>query len=239
MAQLLFEDDAGAANYVIFDAVLREDIAHTAFVTQYPIEDGSSVADHSQPVPLTITLEGYVSDTPVIPPSTQNAGVGGSVRSKELELRDLPNPSIALPSGRVVSGIIDRITAAIDKPSANVLQFDGRLNRNVNVFDVLDTLLTEGRPLTVIFTEDHQFQNMVITNVSRPRSSGQGSGITFQIELVQVQLVRSQIGAAPIPLTPRGSPQKNKGNQAGSDSASAVPPLSAAKVSALAQIAGL
>ena len=229
MAVLAYKDEAGAENQITFDATIREDVSHTAFVTQYPVENGESIADHSQPAPLSITLEGFVSDTPIRTPDSLTDGVNGEVSNKKLDLPEPPAPAIGLPSGRLVEQIVDRIVPGTD--SALVLQFDGKLNRTVNVFNALDTLLKAGTPMTVALSEDQQFFNMVLTSISRPRSAGQGSGLTFQMEFVQVKVVTSKVGAAPVPLTPRASIQKNKGNQASSDSSGSI---SAAKITSLA-----
>lgn len=47
------------------DAVMKEDIVQDVRVTDHPIEDGSSVSDHSQTLPLRIVITCLVTESPI------------------------------------------------------------------------------------------------------------------------------------------------------------------------------
>ncbi|MFW5880811.1 MAG: phage baseplate protein [Spirochaetota bacterium] len=49
------------------DATLREDHERSSRVTESAIEDGSIVQDHVVREPERVTVEGYVTDTPIVP----------------------------------------------------------------------------------------------------------------------------------------------------------------------------
>ncbi len=47
------------------DVAVSEEHGFESDVTSYPIEDGSNTTDHVHNSPLTVTIEGVVSDTPI------------------------------------------------------------------------------------------------------------------------------------------------------------------------------
>lgn len=210
MAHIIYTDASGASNNIEFDAILQESVSQTAQVTQFPVEDGATISDHSQPDPLTIYLEAHVSDTPVRDIPTQSDGVTGSTRHVALDVPQ-QKPSFSLPSGRMVNTLVSAITGP-GAYGANVLQFDGKVTRVANVFEALNRLLVEGTPCSVV-VGIKEFSNMVISNVGAPRDSSSGTGISFTIDLVQIQVVSSRTTAAPKPKQPRAKPKVDNGNK--------------------------
>lgn len=57
--------EIGAYAGIVLDCTTIEDHNYTAAVTQNPIEDGSTISDHVNLQPVTITVEGLVSDSPL------------------------------------------------------------------------------------------------------------------------------------------------------------------------------
>ena len=49
----------------IIDAALTEEHNFDSDVTEYPVEQGGDVTDNIRPKPITVTIEGIVSDTPI------------------------------------------------------------------------------------------------------------------------------------------------------------------------------
>ncbi len=47
------------------DVFTSEEHSHPAEVTEFPVEDGADVSDNIRSRPVTVTVEGYVSDTPI------------------------------------------------------------------------------------------------------------------------------------------------------------------------------
>jgi hypothetical protein len=50
--------------YLVFDATIGETFSTPISVTRHPIETGADVTDHAQPQPVSVLVEGVVSETP-------------------------------------------------------------------------------------------------------------------------------------------------------------------------------
>lgn len=51
--------------YLELDAMIREEHSFRNIVTEYPVEDGFDISDHVWQEPETVTIEGFISNTPV------------------------------------------------------------------------------------------------------------------------------------------------------------------------------
>ena len=51
---------------VVIDACLSEVIQYSSSITEHPIEDKTALSDHIFRQPLTVKIEGYITDTPII-----------------------------------------------------------------------------------------------------------------------------------------------------------------------------
>jgi hypothetical protein len=60
-----FFDARTNAQIVSFDTMISEDHKYTSKVTSYPVEQGTIVSDHILKYPVTVSLSGYVTDTPL------------------------------------------------------------------------------------------------------------------------------------------------------------------------------
>lgn len=58
-------DDGTTSDYVLIDIVTGEVHEFKSLITTNPIEDGSVVSDHQTLQPLTITMQGFFTDTPI------------------------------------------------------------------------------------------------------------------------------------------------------------------------------
>lgn len=76
MSVTLFKPDGSS---LTLDTTLREDYRPEVLVTDHPIEDGAVASDHAQRMPLLITLEGNITETPyAIRVSSARAALSGS-----------------------------------------------------------------------------------------------------------------------------------------------------------------
>lgn len=55
---------SASADPLTFDALLAESIDDSAGVTEFPLASGSSISDHRQRKPRTLSLEGVISESP-------------------------------------------------------------------------------------------------------------------------------------------------------------------------------
>ena len=58
----IFADDG---TELFFDCTLSEDTADTVRITSHPVEQGAEITDHVQQQPVTLTLEGMKTATPI------------------------------------------------------------------------------------------------------------------------------------------------------------------------------
>ena len=56
-----------AINQIILDATISERHDHSSEVTTHPIETGGFVADHIYENPRVVTIEGEITDSPIVP----------------------------------------------------------------------------------------------------------------------------------------------------------------------------
>ena len=181
-----------------FDAVLSETINRAAETATYPIEGGGLASDHIQPYPTTISLEVFVSDTPIRVPTTQMGDVQGSKQLLNLALRKYPKITPALPSARLITNSVAQIQNELPLPprqrnqvhstsGASLLIFDGGsgINRVRNVYDAVAQLMEDSIPLTITL-DLAQWENVFLTNYNVPRTPTSGSGIILNLDFQQV-----------------------------------------------------
>lgn len=61
---MLFQDKKSAIGEIVFDAAISECHNFAAKATTHPIEDGSSISDHVHTEPVTIQIDGIITNTP-------------------------------------------------------------------------------------------------------------------------------------------------------------------------------
>jgi hypothetical protein len=90
---LTWKDPAGATVFVQFDVVTHEEHEGSVTITEHPVEDGPDVADHARPQAETITVEGFVSNSPLAtnlfsgPATDLTVEEGWDFTSVDLDLR--------------------------------------------------------------------------------------------------------------------------------------------------------
>ena len=86
------------------------------------------------------------------------------------------------------------VTDAPLNASSSILGFIGggsADNKTQTVFDLLDTLIKKREVLTV-YTKHKTYDDMVLTNVTIPRSAGVGEAIEFRAEFIHIRKVATQ-----------------------------------------------
>ena len=64
-AQSRFQDALSSLDLVVFDTMISETHRFNSRVTTYPVENGTIVSDHILKLPVTVSLAGFVTDTPL------------------------------------------------------------------------------------------------------------------------------------------------------------------------------
>lgn len=81
--------EPGRIGSLVLDAVLSDSHEFTNEITDYPIEDGSNINDHIKRVPVSITINGFITNSPIaflkeLDMNLVNSIVEGSVTSLEV-----------------------------------------------------------------------------------------------------------------------------------------------------------
>jgi hypothetical protein len=179
MLTILWESDA-----VEIDASPTQGFEKTAEVTDHAVERGSNISDHARPGNGTVTLEGFVSNTPITVPKTQMDGVGGSFRSVELQ----------------------------GGGNATVLQFDGPFDRVRRVKEKIDELINTST-IVEIHTGLEVLTDYLVTRFKVDRNAETGNALPFVLEAKRVRIVETLVERVPAPVERRGQPRRQRGNQ--------------------------
>lgn len=200
-------DPADQLGQLHFDVVLVEDHERDSEVTDHSVEQGVSLTDHVRPLPDTITLSTFVSNTPI--------------NSRDAQLLpltlDIPQPNqggllaggtTALAGNALLQlGIGNRNPTTI---TATVQQFPGDTDYVQLTYDNL-TALRDAAILITVATPHQVYTNMIVKRIALHRDSGTGTGGEFEIDLRQIRIVSSSIVDAPLPSLVQATPLANKG----------------------------
>lgn len=214
-------DPFGPTLFLDFEATLQEEYTRAAEVVTFPVESGALFTDHYQPQPRAITLEVFVSNTPIVEKisvdgaTDSTANPGGFRGPKALDLPVNRAPVAGLAGQRLIQGNASRFPK---KRTVEVLQFNGLVTRRIDVFTVLDLLMGAAQPVTILIFGEIELDNFVITNVRAPRTAADGSSQTFTIDLQQITVSDSSVTTAnDDPSEPRHKPRNDKGGQQARD----------------------
>ena len=206
MAAYLLPDD-GSSALVAFDLTMSEGHHNVSKVTEHPVEQGSNVADHIRQETLTLTLDVFVTNTPI-----EDLG-RGQIESTQLDIPQIDRPITGL--GALIDAGISAIQDAIfGPPPAVVIQsltFPEPFDRVKEIFDILTDLERRGVTVSAV-TSLKTYDNMAIENVDTPIT--EPGGAMFNLSLKQIRVVQTATVTAPKPKEPRGAAKQNKGGQA-------------------------
>lgn len=201
-----------------FDATISESHDREADVTDYPVEEGSNVADHVRPRPWTLSLETFVSNQPIGSRDAQRQGL-------TLPL-DSPDGSIGLSPQSLGLGVSSQAGAGENGPSIGaqlaarlgigenfpdsinpiVDQFTSATDYVKNTFDQLTLLQQTAALLMIVTPRQPAYKNMVIKSLRMRRGQDAGTGAYITIDMVQIRVIASAVGPAPQPTVLRATP---------------------------------
>ncbi len=221
--KLSWEDKAtGTLQIVRFDVVSTESYEALMSITSHPVEKGADVTDHAREEPIAVTLEGFLSFTPLY----QNPGVENLAGYSNKPLKPLYPPKLGgapifTPGGlaSAVGGAIGDLLSPPKPPEANSLAFTSVDAASKRVLDKIEMLQKARKSATRIRVlaggGAHDLEDMMIARLGLPRTPEDAGGMVVQLELKQVRIVSSEIVAAPVSAELRGQPIESKGSKAG------------------------
>lgn len=172
---LEWTDAAGTAGALEIDATPTRAFELAAEVTELPVDEGSAITDHIRPLNGTITLEGVISNTPLVLPTTQMGGVTAS------------------PGSVVLLG-------GDGKARATMLQWSGAFDRVKLCDELLAGLVASATPVTLT-TPLRTIQSLAITRykVDETVDTGQALHLTLEFKALRV----ATTARAPVPAVRR------------------------------------
>lgn len=184
MSALLQWDDGGATVALEIDVATSEGFEATAEVTEHPVETGSAITDHVRPNNAMITLEGLITNTPVVVPRSQLAGRTRSAQTVDLRI-----------GGETVRVSLQEWSAPLDR----VRECDA----------LLAALVAAGTPVRLTASLRGTTDALVITRYKVDRTADTGKALPVTLELKRLRVVNTSRVAVPAlrrvpPVEPRG-----------------------------------
>lgn len=181
------------------DASISETHSRESPSTEFPVENGTSISDHTLIKPFKLEIQGMISDTPI-----------GGVQGLITEAATTATAALLPPVGTVVLGGAFALFSALSKSKSPSVAAYGQLlqlQASAQPFDVLTSL--------------YRYENMWINSISVPRNAQDGNALMFTISLAQLLIVKPQSVDVKIFANPGLSANQTDAGEQGLDPASA------------------
>jgi len=244
MFALTWTNEDGTFDVVEFDTVDTEDHTLPNEVTEFPVEQGPDVTDNIRIKPRTLSVKGYISDTPLY--SNHDVLLNADYQTQTLDLPPRPhyepktftvdvpgsplqpNASSLLNAGlKALFGSTPKVTPLVlkgtepsPKQSVQVLKFQNFQSRVRGTFDLLKKA-RETKVLITAVTDFDEISGLVIESLTMPRSVDDGTGAVMGVDLRQITIASSLEVEAPKPAEGLGQARKFTGSKAAKDDANA------------------
>lgn len=208
----------GVPSSMRFDVVLSETHTSSAAVTEHPVERGPNVTDHVRKQLDSITLEVFVSNTPINTGNLLKFGKRGEFSKLKLDIPTYKAPLAPTPgalygaAGDAIGSAVDSVFGGPKVDGVVALQFQQPFNSTSEIYTELRRLQEEAEIVKVI-TANWDYDTMVLENVTMTRTPGEGDGARFSLELRQIVQVDTKRTAEPVPTMPRAKKPKKKGTK--------------------------
>lgn len=209
-----FTDPAnGDSDLLLVDATISETPSYDAEPTDYAVEEGPDVTDNIRLKPVTLQIEGLVSETPITL-KAQAAGLLTALGANAAGKKGGFNASL----GAVAGGFIG---SKLFKDTVQGSDADGN-ERALNPADVARKVLEDtwkNKRVFTVVTKRRKYSNMVITKLTFPRSLTDGKALKFSVSLKQIRIVSPETIAITKNIesnAAHGAPKQGLGQQSAS-----------------------
>jgi hypothetical protein len=171
LVSLLF--DLGDQHVIVtLDASVNEMHAGSAQVTEHPVETGTNISDNIRPLPRRLTVEGFVSNTPIYkeilsPTRVSDGDVNATIESQTFQQGG---------------------NRTVTTQKMKSLQFSEAFDRVKDVYTTLVDAYQQGALITVATTLQ-RYDNFAITSLNVPRNVTNSNAIQFTIDFQEVLTV--------------------------------------------------
>lgn len=201
------------ADLLLVDATIQESPKYEAEPTDYAVEEGPDVTDNIRLKPITLQIDGLVSETPITLKS-QAAGlltaVGANLGAK--------TGGFNSQLGAIAGGFIG---SRLFKDSSEGTDANGD-TRSLNPADIARKVLEDtwrNKRIFTVVTKRRKYDSMVITSLTFPRTVQDGKALKFSVSLKQIRIVSPETIAITKNIesnAAHGAPKTNLGQQSAS-----------------------
>jgi hypothetical protein len=183
--QILWNTEGvGQTFHLTLDATVKETHELSAQVTDHPVESGSNLTDHIRTLPARISLQGIISNTPIVVP------VDGADSARGIQvLVEGAQPTILVPFG-------GRVPLGLPRQQASVLGFDRQFDRVLVARQQLE-LINQRGILVSIVTTFKTYYSMAFESISFDRDKDTGNAVSVQLSAKEVLI--GQVTSASVP----------------------------------------
>lgn len=167
MATLLYKRTRSALGSIEFDCTISETHEGAVDVTEFPVEDGFDIADHARPRAETVTMEAFVSNTPI-----------------PFDAEQADQSLASYPYSR---GVVEW-----NSKSQLLMEQVGEVDPATRAYNEISRIKNAGE-LVTLTTSLRTYEDMLITSVSVPRSAAVGNGLQFTVSLKELRIVNAQV----------------------------------------------
>jgi hypothetical protein len=205
-AWLVWTDPASQAQaFFFFDCVKEESHVRDALICEHTVETGVNIVDHVRPQPDELTLEGIVTNHPIESPDAQVTQVTINIPPPKLQISE----SLLLDLAAQAVGLAPKFPDKLVLPQ--ITQFTSFTDYVANAYATLTSVRDQAILITA-HTPRAMYTSMVLKGITMTRSTAIGAGAAkFRLQLRQIRVVSSSIGAAPAPTVVSASPTQNVG----------------------------
>jgi len=215
------DPDSGLPMQFYFDCVKEESHVRDAMICEHTVEQGVDIVDHVRPQPDELTIEGIITNHPIGSPDSFIIGATINIPPPKLQISE----SLLLDMAAQAVGLAPKFPTSL---VVNVEQFTAFTDYVANAYSTLSTLREQAVLLTAI-TPRAMYTNMVLKSIRMTRSTAIGAGAAnFRLDLREIRIVSSAIGAAPSPTIAASAPVAHKAAQNTSENADDPPKRTAA-----------
>jgi hypothetical protein len=191
----------------VFDAVVEEDHSSNVRISQHPIEDGSTIADHAYVEPLKLVLQGFKSNHPISLLSSDNLrNLGTSFATGGLEnnflypqgwrFKENSSSTIRAPIvGKVSVASAAQLGTGYLNQSVSQAQAVGQepvvpSNLAQRAYEELYQRQVNRIPLSVA-TGLRIYSNMLITSMDTTRNAKNAHSLVTRVTLEEIRIVKT------------------------------------------------
>lgn len=201
----LFSQRGSKIELMEVDATISETHEASTTLTETEVESGAKINDHVTLNPLSLTIEGAVSENPISIIGAAAGAAASAVGAKVGAAKGALPGAAATVGIASIGGLVSSALSSSSGPKSRAKE---------DVYDYLMELRNNRQPITVV-TGLKEYSNMIITSISIPRTAQTGQILRFTVVMRQVKIVQTVTSAISIDTVKAAADKgKNLGKQA-------------------------